>query len=119
MLSLVGIIGIVIFAIQVYRSAVDYQRNAALWTILTVAIGIMFQFVIPFVIGVIYVIVIIAGGTPPEEVAVEQFGLLMVLGVICLILSFVGMFLVMRHVSKVPDDPLSAAGPEPPPPPTF
>lgn len=119
MLSLIGIIGIVIFAIQVYRSANDTQRNAGLWTILTIGVGIGFQFILPFIVGLVIAIVMIVGGTAPEDVSLESFGLAMFLGVVTLALSFVGMFLILKHVSSIRDDPPTVFGPEPPPPPTF
>jgi hypothetical protein len=119
MLTILGLVAVVVFPIQVYKSARNTGRNAAFWTVLTAVIGIGFQFVLPFFIGLVIAVVMIAGGTPPENVAVDSYGLFLVIGIVSLILSLGGMYLVSRHVSIVPDDPPSVAGPKPPPPPAF
>jgi|SRR5690606_34976789 len=119
MLGILGIVALIVFPIQVYRTAKGTGRNAAFWTALTVVVGVGFQFVIPFFVGMIMAVVLIAGGTPPDEVMVGYEGLYMVLGLVTLALSIGGMFLIARHVGTVPDDPPSIAGPQPPPPPAF
>jgi thiamine transporter ThiT len=118
MLSLIGIIAIVVFTIQVYKTAKNTERNAPLWALLTVGVGIVMQFVIPFLIGVVLVVYYMMSGTPPERLESEIFGLALILNVVCIGLSIVGMILVMKHVSRVRDDvPMSAI--QPPPPPSF
>jgi len=116
MLGLLGIIAIVVFTIQVYKTAKNTDRNAALWALLTVGIGVALQFIIPFFIGIVLVIYYMMTGTPADRLETEISGLAMVLNVVCIALSIVGMVLVMKHVSKVRDDPpMSAASPPPPP----
>jgi hypothetical protein len=119
MLAILGIVALIVFPIQVYRTAKGTGRNAALWTVLTVVVGVGFQFVLPFFVGLIMAIAMIAGGTPPEQVAVDSQGLYLMIGIVSLALSLGGMYLIARHVGKVPDDPPSVAGPQPPAPPTF
>lgn len=119
MLGILGIVALIVFPIQVYRTAKGTGRNAALWTILTIVVGVGFQFVIPFFIGLIIAVVMIAGGTPPEEVTGGSEGFYLLLGLVTLALSLGGMYLIARHVGTVPDDPPSVAGPQPPAPPTF
>jgi len=117
-LSLLGIIAIVVCAIQVYKTAVDMGRNAVLWTFLTVGVGLFFQFILPFIIGIVTVVAFLIGGTPPDEIATGAFGLIFVVDIACWVLSIVGMFYVMKRVAIVPDDP-PMSGSAPPPPPTF
>jgi hypothetical protein len=118
MLSILGIVAIVVFTIQVYKSAASNNRNAAGWAVLTVILGIGIQFVVPVFIGLALGIYIAATGGDVDGIQASYFGLFAVIGVAGIILSIVGMYLVMRYVSKVPDDDPSVYAP-PPPPPTF
>ncbi|MEP7149334.1 MAG: hypothetical protein ABI857_10665 [Acidobacteriota bacterium] len=117
MLSILGIVAIVIITIQVYKTAVGTERNAAGWAAITVVIGIALQFVVPVIIGLLIGVYLVVTGTPAEELQNGLFGLMSVIGVAAIILSIVGMFLVARHVSKVKDD--TTHGQAPPPPPVF
>ena len=117
-LTILGLIAIVVFARQVYKEANGTGRNAVLWTIITCLIGVGIQLVLPFMVGLIYVAVLLAGGTAPQAVSMG-FGFSFLLTVLPLVLSLVGMFLVMKHVSTLLEDPVTVAGPTPPPPPTF
>lgn len=116
MLSIVGIVAIVVIAIQVYKSAAATERNAAAWTVVAVVVGIGIQFVIPTIVGVMIGAYLVATGTPVEEIQ-EYFALWGVIGVAGIVLSIVGMVLVAKHVSKVKEDDSNAGAP--PPPPTF
>lgn len=118
-LTILGLIAIVVFARQVYREANSTGRNAVLWTVITCLVGFGFQFVLPVFFGIVYAVIMLAGGTAPEDVAIDGFGLSFLLMIVPLGLSLVGMFLVMRHVSTLRDDPPTISGPEPPPPPSF
>ena len=116
MLSIVGIVAIVVIAIQVYKSASSTERNAAAWTAIAVVVGIGIQFVIPAIVGFAIGFYLVATGTPVEEIQ-GFFGLWSVIGVAGIVLSIVGMVVVARHVSKVKDEDTNAQAP--PPPPTF
>jgi hypothetical protein len=116
MLSIVGIVAIVVIAIQVYKSAASTERNAAAWTAVAVVVGIGIQFVIPAIVGFAIGFYLVATGTPPDQIQ-GFFGLWAVIGIAGIILSIVGMVLVAKHVSKVKDDVTNAG--TPPPPPTF
>jgi hypothetical protein len=56
LLTILGLAAILIFSIQVYKTAVSTERNSAGWTILTVGIGIAFQFIVPIVLGIVIAI---------------------------------------------------------------
>ena len=115
--TILGIAAVVVFAIQVYKTAVSTERNAALWTLATVLVGIGFQFFAPFAIGVAIGIYYVATGSPLENMA-GLAGLLMVADVILLVLSIVGMAMITKVVARVKDDELVTYAP-PPPPPAF
>lgn len=118
MLSILGIVAIVVIAIQVYKTAVGTERNAPLWTVVSVLIGIGLQFVVPLLIGIAIALYLLATGTAPENIEMEMFGVAIIINIVAIVLSIVGMYLVMKHVSRVKDDDPAANAP-PPPPPTF
>jgi hypothetical protein len=109
------LVAIVVFAIQVYKTATSTGRNAPIWTVVTVFVGFTIQFVLPFFVGLGIGIYYAVTGKPMDL----MFGLLTLVDVLGLVLSVVGMSLVMKHVSKVPDDDTSSLGPAPPSPPRF
>lgn len=116
MLLIVGIVAIVVFTYQVYKTAGNTERNPGLWAVITAVIGIGFQFVLPLIIGIVLAVYYLATGTPADQLESEIYGIAVVFNIVCLILSIAGMVLVMKHVSKVKDIiPLASAGPPPPP----
>lgn len=116
-LQLLAFAVLVVISYFVFKTARDYGRNPALWTILTVGVGLFFQFILPFLIGLVLAIVWIASGTPPERLQVDLQTPLILIGFVSLGLSFVGMFLILKYVSRIPDESPNAE--IPPPPPTF
>lgn len=115
MLAIFGIVAVVVLTYQNYKSAVNTERNGMLWALLTAGIGVGFQFVVPFIFGVVLAIYYIAAGAPPDEIGIVITGPAAVIGIVCLILSVAGMVLVSKHVSKVKDTPLTLEAPPPPP----
>jgi putative Mn2+ efflux pump MntP len=115
MLGIAGLVAIVVFTYQAYKTAAGTDRNPILWSVATAAIGIGFQFFIPLLIGIVLAIYYMATGTPAERLEDEISGIAGVFGLVCLVLSIVGMVLVMKHVSKVRDDGSDAMAPPPPP----
>lgn len=118
MLFIAGIIAIVVFTIQVYKTAQGTERNAPLWAVLTAVIGVAFQFVIPIVLGIVIAVYYMLTGSTVESIEGDIQLPATMIGVVCLILSIVGMVLVSKHVSKVIDVPVGSVN-APPPPPTF
>lgn len=118
MLSIFGIVAIVVFTIQVYKTASGTGKSAPLWTILTVVTGVGVQFILPIFIGLIFGIYLLASGSNLEGVDRDYNILFSIIGIFGMVLSIVGMWLIWKHVSKVSyEDPLGAT--PPPPPPTF
>lgn len=118
MLFIGGIIAIVVFTIQVFKTAKGTERNAPLWALLTAGIGIAFQFVIPLFLGMVLAVYYLATGSPAETLQSDLQWPSVIIGLVCIILSIVGMVLVSKHVSKIIDVPVGAVN-APPPPPTF
>ena len=116
MLTIIALIAVVIFTVQVYKTAKGTGRNAPLWALLTAIVGFGLELVIPILLGVILAVVYLAMGTPPEELQTAILGPAAVIGIICLIAGIVGMVLIAKHVATVPDEPpLSVQAPPPPP----
>jgi len=116
-LTLLGIVAIVVFTTQVYKTAIDTERNASGWAVVTAAVRITIQFVLPLLVGILVGIYLVVTGNGLEHLETSLFGLLTIIDVLGVILSVVGMWFVMKHVSKIKE--ADAAGPTPPPPPTF
>ena len=114
MLSILGFVAVIVFTIQVYKSAKSTERNAGLWAAICAVVGIGFQFVLPIMLGFVLGIYYILTGGQLDSVGT---GLLGIAGVVGLIVSVVAMVLIAKHVSKVNLEP-PATNP-PPPPPTF
>ena len=118
MIGIAALIAIVVFTIQVYKTANGTGRNGALWALLTAAVGVAFQLVIPFVAGIVLAIAYLATGSAPETIESDITWPATIIGILGIVVSVAGMVLISKHVSKVPDDPPMATA-APPPPPQF
>jgi hypothetical protein len=116
MLFILGIVAIIVLTIQVYKSAVSTERNAAGWAALTFVVGFGIQFVIPVVVGLVYGIYLAATGSATDFEG-GYFGVMTIISLLGIVLSIVGMWLIAKHVSTVIDDGVTP--PAPPPPPAF
>ncbi len=115
MLSILGFIAVFIAAYFVYKTAKDTGRNAVGWALLTLAVGFGVQIILPLFIGIILGVAMMTSGSSVTEIQESIAPAAMIIGIVCLILSFVGIWFIMRHISKLPEDESFA----PPPPPTF
>ena len=117
--GIIGIAAIVVFAIQVYKTALSTERNAASWTLLTIFVGLAFQYLVPFAVGMAIGIYAILSGTPLERLQ-HLIGLLTVVDVVALVVSVPAMAMISKTVAKVKDEPTGGnTSPAPPPPPSF
>jgi len=114
MLSIIGVVAIIVIAVQVYKTASSTERNAVGWTALALVIGIGIQFVVPVVLGFGIGLYLVATGTSAEELQ-DYMGLWVTISVAAIVLSLVGMILVAKHVSKVKDEVTNVQAPPPPP----
>ena len=115
MLGIIALITVFIAAFFAYKTAVGNGRNGPLWTLATLGVGLGLQVVIPVVLGVILAVVYLAGGTSPEKLQEEIAGPAGVIGLVSLFVGFIAIWLILRHVSKLPQDELRIDSPPPPP----
>lgn len=117
MLFVLGLIIIGLFCFFVGKTAKENGRNALVWTLICVAVGIGLQLVVPIVVGLVIAIVLIATGTPANKLQESfSFTTSITLDLIFLVLSIAGMLLLLRHVANLPENEPDV---EPPPPPAF
>ena len=114
-LQLLAFAVLVVISYFVFKTARDYGRNPALWTMLTVGVGIFFQFILPILVGIALAIIWMAGGTTAESLQTELETPLILIGFVSLGLSFVAMFLILKYVSRIPDESPNVDTPPPPP----
>ena len=116
MIGIAALIAIVVFTVQVYKTANGTGRNGALWALLTATVGVGLQLVIPFILGIVLAVAYLAMGSSPETIESDITWPATLIGIAGMILSVVGMVLISKHVAKVPDEPpMSSAMPPPPP----
>lgn len=116
MFGIFALVAIVVFTIQVYKTANGTGRNGALWAVLTAAVGLGLQIIIPIIAAIVLAVAYLLMGSSPETLESDITAPTTIISIVGLILSIVGMVLISKHVAKVPDDaPMSAAAPPPPP----
>lgn len=114
MLSILGIVVIIVATYQVYKTAKDTGRNAIVWSLVTFAVGFGFQIVIPIIVGIVLAVVWIASGASEKEVQEALSGPATVIGLVSLFLSFVVVWIILRQVSKIPEEKSFVSPPSPP-----
>ena len=114
MINIFGIVLLIVFTVFAYRTAKDYGRNAIGWAAITFAVGFFVQIILPIVLVIIIGIAMLWSGSTPEQMQqdVPAFSVTL-LGIF---LSIVAAMLILRYVSKIPDEP--TVDNQPPPPPT-
>lgn len=116
-LQLFGLIAVFIATYFVFKTSRENGRRAGLWAAGTFAVGIGTQFVLPMIVGIILGVYLILTGESPERLAEVIGNWAILIGMTCIGLSFVGMFLILRHVAQIPDDLDEVV--DLPPPPVF
>jgi uncharacterized membrane protein len=114
MLTILGLVGVVVATYFVYKTAKDTGRNAAVWGLLTFAVGFGIQIIVPLLIGVIIGIIKVSSGSTVEEIQRDIQSPAIIIGIVCLVLSFAGIALIIRHVSKIPEEKSVIMPPSPP-----
>ena len=114
MLSILGFIAVIIAAYYIYKTAKDTNRSAVGWALITLAVGFGVQIVIPVLIGIVISIIMLTSGNSEAQIQefIQPVGLY--LGIGCLILSFVGIWMIIRYVSGLPEQAFSEPPPVPP-----
>jgi uncharacterized membrane protein len=120
MIGLIGFIAIFIVTYQVYKTAKSTERNPWVWSGLAAATGFGLQLVLPVAFAIVLTLYYLFSGTSADRLESEISGTVNVFGFVSLVASIVGMYLIMKHVSKVKDDePYSPEQGPPPPPASF
>lgn len=114
MLSILGLVAVIVTTYFAYKTAKDTGRNAILWALITFAVGVGFQIIIPMLIGIFVAVAWMASGSTVEEVQTSLDSISWIIGIICLFLSFLGIGLIMRHLSKIPEEKSFISPPSPP-----
>lgn len=112
MINLLGFAALIVITVFAYKTAKDYERNAIGWALLTFGIGFVIQIILPVLIFVLIAVVMIAGGSSPAQAQQEIPDITITM--ICLVLSLLAGFLILRYLSKIPEDEPFVAPPAPP-----
>ena len=120
LLTLFGAVATFVAAYFTFKTANENGRKGWLWTLISLFVGFGLQIFAPFVLAVVLAIFFIITGTPQHEVPSRIDSLATVLFYTCWALSFVGLFLVIKFVAKIPEyDERELEMLQPPPPPNF
>jgi hypothetical protein len=112
MINIFGFAFIIIFTVFAYKTAKDYERNAVGWALITFGVGFAVQIVLPiFIVFVLAVILTVKGNSPGQIQEDIPYITLTIAGIA---LSFVTGILILRHLSKIPEDKPFDAPPAPP-----
>lgn len=114
--TLLGIAFIIVATIMAYRTAKDYDRNAVTWVAIVFAAGFGIQYLLPFLIGILTAIILVAAGNSTLEINSPILGFLKVVEFVCFFVSIIAVILILRYLGKVPEDKTFSP---PPTPPTF
>jgi uncharacterized membrane protein AbrB (regulator of aidB expression) len=112
MLDIIGFVFIIVVTIFAYKTAKDYERNAIGWALITFAVGIGIQIILPAFILVIIAIAATVGGSSTQKV--QDDIPFVTISIICIVLSIVAGFLILRHLAKIPEEKSFNTPPEPP-----
>jgi len=117
MIGIAAFVIMIVMIFQTYKTASSNGRNAGLWALASFGVGFSFQVIIPLAIGVVLGIVLVTQGMKdPIELQSRITGPANIIGIVCIVVSIAGMWIIFKHVSKVPDLPPANV---PPPPPDF
>lgn len=114
MLSILGLIAVFIATYYVYKTAKDTRRNAAVWALLTFAVGFGLQIVFPVLVLMVIAVAMTISGKRLNNVDELPWSLDTIIGLSGLVISFVGIWLILRRVSTIPDDEIVDTPPKPP-----
>lgn len=114
MLSILGIVVIIVATYQVYKAAKDTGRNAVVWALITFVVGAGIQLGVPIIAVMILAVGLIASGTPESGLQSAVSGPATVIGLVCLFLSFIAVWFMLRIVSKIPEEKSFISPPTPP-----
>lgn len=112
MIGVLDIILTILFAVAaplfVYITAKKNGHKPVYWALITLAVGIGFQFILPIIIGIILAVALVGMGNSPNSVEpiIQSYSL--IIGISCSILNIIGVLLVWRRVNKANNTELIA-----------
>jgi multisubunit Na+/H+ antiporter MnhB subunit len=112
LLLILGLALIIVLTVFAYKTAKDYERNAVVWALITFAVVFGIQIVLPIVIFILIAIAMTVSGSRPEQIQEDIPEI--TITIICLVLSLVAGMLILRRLSKIPDEPSFTQPPKPP-----
>jgi len=112
MINILGLAVLIIFTIFAYKTAKDYERNAIGWALITFGVGFVIQIILPIVIVFILAIVMTVRGNSPAQV--QEDIPVFTISIAGIVLSFVAGILILRYLSKIPEEKPFVAPPAPP-----
>jgi len=115
-LFILGLLAVFIATYYIYKTAKDTNRNAVGWALLTFAVGFGLQIIFPVLIIIIITIAMTVSGKRLTNIDELPWSVGTIISLAGIAVSFVGIWLIMRRVSTIPDDEIFTA---PPSPPTF
>lgn len=113
-LSIIGIAFVIIATYFVYKNATDYGRNAPIWALITFVVGIGLQWVFPIILMIILSVVLLVTGSSQMQAQSSLMFYAGFIGIGSLVLSGVVVLLILKFVSKMPEEKTFVKPPSPP-----
>jgi hypothetical protein len=112
LLLILGLALIIVLTVFAYKTAKDYDRNAIGWAVITFAVGFGVQLILPIFIIFIVAIAMTVSGSRPQQIQenIPTF----TISIICIGLSIAAGMLILRYLSKIPEEQSFIPPPEPP-----
>lgn len=114
MIGILGIVVIIVAAVLAYRTANQYERSGIAWAGIVLGVGFGIQIALPTLAITVVMIVMAVGGGNQLEILESVYWPATIIGYVCLFLSVVAVMLILKHLSKVPEDESFTAPPVPP-----
>lgn len=112
MIGVLDIILIVLFSVVaplfIYLTAKKNGHKPIYWALITLTVGIVFQFILPIIVGIILAVALVKMGNSPNSVQPTIQSYSLIIGISGSILNAIGVLLVFRRVNKVNNTGLAA-----------
>ncbi len=102
LIFLFGFVLLIVFTVFAYKTANEYGRNGISWALITFFTGIGIQIILPGFIVFIIAVLATVGGSSTQQI--EESIPFVTITIVCIFLSLGVSFLILRYLSKVPED---------------
>lgn len=113
---MIPLVIIVVLAIYTWRTAKSTGRRPWLWLLVVLGVGITVQWIMPFIVGLVIAVVMLARGSTQQQMVQDISSWATGISLVFTVLTLVSMGYIAKRAGIVPDEPAFDA---PPPPPTF